>query len=230
MWIRKAAERGKSQTHWLDSSHSFSFADYYDRRFMSFGYLRVINDDYIGPDSGFPTHPHRDMEIFSFVTEGSIAHKDSTGSEGEVHAGKIQMMSAGSGIRHSEFNPSSTETAHLYQIWIQPSRSGLTPEYRELTYDPEEARDRLKLLISPDNSQGSLKIHQKCWVYESKLSAGTELVLPGEETSLGWLQLVSGKLTTGGEEVNKADGVAYERGPQPVRAVEDSHFLYFLMR
>lgn len=196
---------------------------------MGFGHLRVINDDYIDPDAGFPTHPHRDMEIFSFVTEGRLAHKDSTGSYGEVFPGRIQMMSAGTGILHSEFNPSKTERTHLYQIWINPIRNGLPPQYRELTYDPEETRNRLKLLISPDSSEGSLQIHQQCWVYEVKLDADRELDLPGNSSNRGWLQLISGKLTTGGLEANTADGVAYESGPQPVRALETSHFLYFLM-
>jgi redox-sensitive bicupin YhaK (pirin superfamily) len=215
---------------WLDTHYSFSFADYYDSRFMGFGHIRVINDDYIAASGGFPTHPHRDMEIFSFVTEGRLAHKDSTGAEGEVSLGRIQMMTAGSGIRHSEFNPSRTERTHLHQIWIVPRSKALTPQYRELTYNPEEARNTLKLLISPDRSQGSLEINQQTWVYESKLDAGQELSLPGDSGTLGWLQVVEGgKLTTGGHEVSKGDGVAYESGPLPVRAIEETHFLYFLM-
>jgi redox-sensitive bicupin YhaK (pirin superfamily) len=227
MWIRKAEERGKVDAGWLTSSFSFSFGEFYDERFMGFSHLRVINDDYIAPRAGFPTHPHRNMEIFSFVVEGRLAHKDSTGAEGEVFPGRIQMMTAGTGIYHSEFNPSSTEKTHLYQIWITPRTTGLTPEYRELSYDPEETRNTLKLLVSPDKTQGSLQIHQQTWIYEAKLDAGQELSLPGE--SQGWLQLISGKLLTGSYEVVQGDGVAFESGLRSVTAIESSHLLYFVL-
>jgi redox-sensitive bicupin YhaK (pirin superfamily) len=217
------------QLDWLNANYSFSFGDYYDRRFMGFGHLRVLNDDYIGPKGGFPTHPHKDMEIISYVVEGRFVHKDSTGTEGDVYPGKVQVLTAGTGIRHSGFNPSSTDTAHSYQIWITPSRKSLSPLYSEITYDPEEARNTLKLLVSPDRSQGSLPINQQVWMYESKLDAGQELSLPGDARTVSWLQVVSGRLVTGGLEASQGDGVAYEGASEPVRAIDSSHFIYFVM-
>lgn len=212
----------------MRSSYTFSFAGYSDSRFTGFGFLKVLNESYFSPGGGFPLHPHNDMEIFTFIESGKMAHQDTTGATGEISPGKIQMMSAGTGLRHSEFNTSEGIT-HAFQIWLTPRAIGLTPEYRELIYSPEETINQLKLLISPEKALGSVGINQDAWIYESKLDAGQEITLPGSSETIAWLQMIDGKLLTGGEEVLKSDGVAYESLPQTVRAAENSHFIYILM-
>jgi hypothetical protein len=171
--IRRSAERGHADHGWLNSYHSFSFADYFDSQHVEFGPLRVINEDRVAPGAGFGTHPHRDMEIISYVLSGELAHKDSMGNGSVIRPGDVQRMSAGSGVRHSEFNPSSTELLHFLQIWIQPNVVGIQPGYEEKHFPSGEKRGQLRLIASPDGAQGSVMIHQ-----DAKLYAG---LFDGEE-------------------------------------------------
>src|SRR5450631_3260986 len=171
--LRKADERGHADHGWLNSYHSFSFADYYDPQHMGFGSLRVINEDRVQPGRGFGTHGHRDMEIISYVLEGELAHKDSMGNGSIIRPGDVQRMSAGSGVRHSEFNPNPKEPVHFLQIWIQPAVRNIEPSYEEKRFAPEEKRGRLRLIVSPDRANGSLLIHQDARVYAG-LFDGTE--------------------------------------------------------
>jgi len=163
--IRRANERGYADHGWLKSFHSFSFADYHDPRHVEFGVLRVINEDRVQPGQGFGTHGHRDMEIISYVLEGALAHKDSTGSSSTIRPGDVQRMSAGHGVQHSEFNPSANEGVHFLQIWIQPNVRGIPPSYEEKRFSEAEKRGRLRLVASPDRAEGSVLIHQDARVY-----------------------------------------------------------------
>jgi redox-sensitive bicupin YhaK (pirin superfamily) len=163
--IRRAEDRGYADHGWLKSFHSFSFADYYDPEHVEFGPLRVINEDRVAPGQGFGTHGHRDMEIISYVLEGALAHKDSTGSSSTIRPGDVQRMSAGRGVRHSEFNPSASEGVHFLQIWIQPDARGIEPSYEEKRFSEEEKRGQLRLIASPDRAEGSVLIRQDARVY-----------------------------------------------------------------
>ncbi len=172
--VRKSAERGTTQIDWLDSRHTFSFGDYYDSRWMGFGPLRVINEDFVEPGMGFGMHPHRDMEIITYIVKGALEHKDSLGTGSVIRPGDVQRMTAGRGIRHSEFNPSATERVHLLQIWIEPSERGLQPSYEQKTIPDGERHNRLRLIASPDGRDGSVTIHQDADVYAALLDSGTE--------------------------------------------------------
>src|SRR5918994_1425381 len=163
--LRLARERGHANHGWLESYHTFSFADYYDAKHMRFGPLRVINEDRVQAGSGFGTHSHRDMEIISYVLKGELAHKDSTGSSSTIRPGDVQRMSAGRGVQHSEFNPSASEGVHFLQVWIQPNVRGIAPSYEEKRFSAEEKRGRLRLIASPDRAEGSVLIHQDARVY-----------------------------------------------------------------
>ena len=202
--IRKAADRGHADHGWLDTHHTFSFADYYDTKHMGFRGLRVINDDRVTGGQGFGTHPHRDMEIISYVLEGALAHKDSTGTGAVIRPGDVQRMSAGSGVRHSEFNPSSEKGVHFLQIWIQPNAEGIEPSYEEKRFTPAEKRGRLRLIASPDQSEGSVLIHQDARVY-----AG---LLDGNESAS--LKVAPGRLiyVHGARSGVQANDVALEAG------------------
>lgn len=208
--VRRAGERGHADHGWLDSWHTFSFADYYDPEHMGFRSLRVINDDRIAAGGGFPTHPHRDMEIFSYLLAGSLAHQDSMGNQRVLKPGEIQMMRAGSGVRHSEFNPSATESAHLLQIWITPDTRGLKPAYTEWT--PAAGReDEVKtLVISPDGRDGSASIAQDASIYLLKLrpDAVVRHVLPAGRGL--WLHLATGTATVNGIDLVAGDAVSLE--------------------
>jgi redox-sensitive bicupin YhaK (pirin superfamily) len=173
--VRKSADRGHAQHGWLDTRHTFSFADYFDREHMGFRSLRVINEDFVEPAAGFPTHPHRDMEIFSYVVAGAIAHRDSLGNGRTLRPGEIQLMSAGTGVTHSESNPSRAERLHLLQIWILPEKQGLKPSYTEWKPRPEHADASQVLLISPDGRDGSATIHQDAFVHRVRLAASETL-------------------------------------------------------
>lgn len=208
--IRPADARGHSQHGWLDSWHTFSFADYHDPAHMGFRALRVINQDRVTPGAGFPTHPHRDMEIFSYVLEGALQHQDSMGNGRVLHPGEIQLMSAGRGVTHSEYNPSRTEGLHFLQIWIQPAERGLTPSYTE--WKPQDQqRDAAKVLvISPDGREHSARIHQDAFVYRIKLAAGGVLehaLAPGRGL---WLQVIGGELSDGRTALRAGDGASGE--------------------
>src|SRR5216684_8138430 len=170
--VRKAAQRGHFDHGWLDTHHTFSFGDYYDAKHMGFRSLRVINDDRVQPGQGFGMHGHRDMEIVTYVLEGALQHKDSMGNGSIIRAGELQRMSAGTGVRHSEFNPSDKEEVHLYQIWLLPDRKGLAPGYAQRRFDEADKQGKLRLVASPDGADGSLTIHQDARLYLSALGAG----------------------------------------------------------
>lgn len=208
--IRRASERGHADHGWLNSRHSFSFADYYDPSHMGFRSLRVINDDRVASGRGFGTHPHRDMEIFSFVLEGALAHKDSLGNSSVLKPGQVQLMSAGRGVTHSEFNPSPTEQARFLQIWIQPRERGLTPSYTEWQPAAELTDAAKVLLISADGRAGSATIQQDADVYRIRLKAG-ETVLHELKPGRGaWLQIADGALTFNDAELTTGDGASTE--------------------
>jgi redox-sensitive bicupin YhaK (pirin superfamily) len=226
--VRKSLERGRADHGWLDSRHTFSFADYYDPRHMGFRSLRVINQDKVTAGAGFPTHPHRDMEIFSYVLEGALEHKDSMGNGRTLKPGEIQLMSAGRGVTHSEFNPSRSEGLHFLQIWIQPSERGLTPSYTE--WKPSEAaRDARKVLvISSDGRESSAAIHQDAAVYRVRLAAGERIehaLAPGRGA---WLQLIRGAAKLNGTPLAAGDGASTEdAGVLVLEAVEAVEALLF---
>jgi hypothetical protein len=208
--IRRAGERGHAMHGWLDSWHTFSFADYYDPAHMGFRSLRVINDDRIAAGGGFPTHPHRDMEIFSYLLAGNLAHKDSMGNSRVLKPGEIQMMRAGTGVQHSEFNPSSTEPAHLLQIWITPDTRGLAPAYTEWTPAPGHENDVKTLVISPDGRDGSATIAQDASIYLLKLRPGDST---RHQLAAGrglWLHIAKGSVTVNGLQLAEGDAVSLE--------------------
>ncbi len=205
---RKAGERGRADFGWLDSRHSFSFGQYYDPKFMSFGALRVINDDRVAADGGFDTHGHKDMEIVSYVLEGALAHRDSLGSGSVIRPGDVQVMSAGTGIRHSEFNASKTEPVHFLQIWIIPQTQGRTPGYAERHFPEVERLNQLRLIASGDGREGSLKIHQDAAIHAGLLEAGSKLAHPLKPDRRYWLQVAKGELDVNGEAAMEGDGLA----------------------
>lgn len=206
--VRPSRERGHANHGWLDTWHSFSFANYYDPEHMGFRSLRVINQDRIAAGAGFPTHPHRDMEIFSYVLEGTLKHADSMGNSSELTPGRIQLMSAGSGVTHSEFNPSRTEGLHILQIWIQPDAHGLTPSYTE--WEPRGATRGKTLVISPDGREDSARIRQDAFVYRVLLEPG-ERVEHDLGTGRGlWLQSIRGQVGINGVTLAPGDGGSAE--------------------
>jgi quercetin 2,3-dioxygenase len=207
--IRRAEERGHAHHGWLDSRHTFSFGEYYDPAHMGFRSLRVINDDRISPGSGFPTHPHRDMEIFSYVLEGQLAHQDSMGNRRILNPGEIQLMSAGSGVTHSEFNPSSTTSGHFLQIWILPEQRGLTPSYSEWT-PPVDVSDKT-LLLSRDGREGSAQIAQDAEIY--RIRTNTPHTTVSHELRAGrgvWLHVIRGEATINNIRLGPGDALAVE--------------------
>lgn len=226
--LRKAADRGHAFHGWLDTWHTFSFADYYDPAHMGFRSLRVINDDKVAPGAGFPTHPHRDMEIFSYVVSGAIAHKDSMGNGRELLPGQIQLMSAGSGVTHSEFNPLRDEPLHLLQIWIKPHTQGLKPSYTEWHPSPDSEAASKVLVISPDGRENSATIHQDAHIYRLRLKAGETVSHDLAEGRGLWLQLIKGKVDAAGNAMLPGDGLSTESaGAFAVTASEDAEALLF---
>ncbi len=228
--IRSANERGTADFGWLQSRHSFSFGQYYDPNKSNWGALRVINDDRVAPGAGFPTHPHRDMEIFSYVTKGALAHEDCLGNKEVLTPGRIQLMSAGTGIRHSEFNPSESEPAHFLQIWIQPHTIGLEPSYQEMEFSPESMADQWKLLMAPDamKADNHLQIHQNTKVSVSSLSKGKTIEVPSSIGKKGYLHVISGEIESTDERLKSGDAFALEDEPAfAVYAIDKSEILYF---
>jgi redox-sensitive bicupin YhaK (pirin superfamily) len=202
--LRRSDERGGTQLDWLDSRHSFSFGDYYDTRWMGFRQLRVINEDWIAKGGGFGTHPHRDMEILTYVVEGALEHKDSLGTGSIIRPGDVQIMSAGTGITHSEFNPSAAESVHLLQIWIIPNRKGLAPRYEQKTL---RKKSPLTMIASPDGGSGSVTIHQDARIYAVSL-AGQKVRHELGKGRHAWIQLIKGSLALNGQPLDAGDGAA----------------------
>lgn len=226
--VRRSEERGRANHGWLRSQFSFSFADYYDPEHMGFRALRVINEDYIAGGTGFPMHPHRDMEIISYVESGALEHKDSHGNVAVIRPGEVQRMSAGTGVAHSEYNHSKTEDAHLFQIWILPDRTGHAFSYGQKSFAEDLASKKLVLTVSRDGRDGSISIQQDADMYVSKLPAGERVDFPLRTGRHAWLQVVRGTLTLNGEALRKGDGVAVsEEQKLAIEAREPSEFLLF---
>lgn len=207
--LRKAGERGYAHHGWLESSHSFSFADYRDQEHVSFGPLRVINEDIVQPGTGFGTHGHRDMEILTYVLSGTLRHQDSTGSSGDIHYGEVQMMSAGTGVRHSEVNPSSDESVHLLQIWIIPDQQDLTPGYQQKEFPLDAKLARWCQLASPDAAQDSLLIHQDARVFAARLDGAARLAYPISAGRKIYLHVARGGLQANGYGLVAGDALMY---------------------
>jgi redox-sensitive bicupin YhaK (pirin superfamily) len=205
--VRPATERGHGNYGWLDTYYSFSFANYYDRKHMGFRDLRVINEDFVSPRQGFGAHPHNDMEIITYIVEGELSHRDSTGRVATIKQDDVQRMSAGTGVVHSEFNDSGAPV-HLLQIWIMPEADGLKPSYEDRTFPRIEKVDQLRLIASHDGRDGSTRINQDASVYASLLSSGKSLELPLEPGRHAWVQLISGELEVNGTRLKKGDGAA----------------------
>jgi redox-sensitive bicupin YhaK (pirin superfamily) len=210
--IRPAAERGHVNLGWLDSHHSFSFGDYYDPAHMGVSNLRVINEDWIQPDGGFATHGHKDMEIVSVVLAGALEHKDSMGNGSIIRPGDVQHMSAGRGVRHSEYNPSSTEAVHLLQIWLTPNRLGVDPGYAQQHFAEEARHNRLALLVSPDGRDGSIAAHQDALLFGTRLDAGRSLDYRIGADRRGWIQIARGRVLIAGQELSAGDGAGIAAG------------------
>jgi redox-sensitive bicupin YhaK (pirin superfamily) len=228
--LRKANERGRANFGWLDSRHTFSFGHYYDPAHMGFGPLRVINDDRVAPGGGFPTHPHSDMEIVSYVLDGGLQHKDSIGTGSVIRPGDVQRMSAGTGIRHSEFNASKTEPVHFLQIWIVPEQRGLEPSYEQKTFAPAEKRGRLRLVASRDGRDGSITIHRDVNLYATLLGRGESVSHELAAGRLAWVQVASGSATINGTPVSAGDGVAVkDPGGLTLAGTDDAEILLFDM-
>ncbi|WP_312282909.1 MULTISPECIES: pirin family protein [Pseudescherichia] len=225
IFLRKANERGHANHGWLDSWHTFSFANYYDTNFMGFSALRVINDDMIDAGQGFGTHPHKDMEILTYVLEGAVEHEDSMGNKEQVPAGEFQIMSAGTGVRHSEYNPSKTAPLHLYQIWIIPEKTGIAPRYEQRRFDAAHGR---QLVLSPDARDGSLKVNQDMELSRWALSQdeqGDYQITAGRKV---WIQVVKGSVSVNGTTATTADGLAiWDEQALSIHADSDSEILLF---
>jgi redox-sensitive bicupin YhaK (pirin superfamily) len=225
--VRKSGERGHFDYGWLDTRHTFSFDRYYDPAHMGFRSLRVINEDRVAAGQGFPTHPHRDMEILTYVVEGALEHRDSMGTGSVIRPGDVQRMSAGTGITHSEFNPSGSEPLHLLQIWILPGQKGLTPEYEQKFFPAEEKRGRLRLVAAPDGADGAITIHQDTRVYAALLEPGQEVMheIAGRHA---WVQVIRGAVTVNGTALAAGDGAAVSKELRlTLRATEPSELLVF---
>lgn len=211
MIVKRAAdERGVTRMPWLDSRHTFSFGEYHDPAHMGFGPLRVINEDRVVPGGGFGTHGHRDMEIVSYVLSGALEHKDSLGTGSIIRPGDVQRMSAGTGIRHSEFNPSRSEPVHFLQIWILPERAGLTPGYEQKAFPAEERQGGPRLVASPDGSGGAVTIHQDARIYVAKLGGGDAIEQPLSSGRRAWVQVARGEIELSGVALGPGDGAAVE--------------------
>jgi redox-sensitive bicupin YhaK (pirin superfamily) len=209
--IRKSEDRGHFDLGWLDTYHTFSFDQYYDTAHMHFRSLRVINEDRVRPAHGFPTHSHRDMEIITYILSGALEHRDSMGNGSVIRPGDVQRMTAGTGVSHSESNPSDVEPVHLLQIWILPETNGLPPSYEEKHFSDEQRRDRLRLMASKDGRDGSVKIHQNAQVYATLLDSGKTVVHSLAEDRYAWLQVARGTIRLNEMELKQGDGAAVRK-------------------
>jgi len=214
--FRRADERGKAEHGWLSSRHTFSFADYYDPRHMGFRALRVINEDRVAPGQGFPTHGHRDMEIVTYVLDGALEHKDSTGTSSVIAPGDVQRMSAGTGVRHSEYNHSRDEAVHFLQIWLLPDVRSIPPSYEQKRFGDDETSNRLRLVASPDGADGSVTIHQDVRLLAARLEPGKTLEYELAKDRYAWVQVARGASRVTADEqsfpVSAGDGVAVLSG------------------
>ena len=228
--MRPSEERGSANLGWLDSRHSFSFGDYFDAEHMGFGPLRVINEDRVRPGKGFATHGHRDMEIVTFVIAGALAHKDSTGGGSTIRPGDVQRMTAGTGVRHSEFNASDTEPVHFLQIWVLPEETDLAPSYEEKRFDLDAGGGALTLIAASDGREGSLTIHQDASIFHGRLAnGGSATHEPGPGRKL-WIQVISGALAANGIEASAGDGLAVSDETRlEITGAPDAEFLLFDM-
>jgi redox-sensitive bicupin YhaK (pirin superfamily) len=206
--LRPAAERGHADHGWLDSHHSFSFADYYDPAHMGFRILRVLNDDRVAPGQGFGTHPHRDMEIVSYVLEGALQHRDSMGTGSVIVPGDVQRMSAGTGVRHSEFNASKTDAVHFLQIWLLPAQNGIQPGYEQKAFTAEEKRGRLLVVASPDGRDGSVTVHANAVLYAGLFDEGEKAALAIPPGRHAWVHVARGKARINGRDLGEGDGAS----------------------
>jgi redox-sensitive bicupin YhaK (pirin superfamily) len=226
--IRPASERGRGEYGWLDTRHTFSFNEYHDGRHMSFRALRVMNEDWIAPGKGFGTHGHRDMEIVTYVLDGALAHKDSLGNGSVLRPGEFQRMTAGTGIEHSEFNPSDSEPVHLYQIWLFPERRGLVPSYDQRAFPLAERQGKLRLVASPDGRDGSLSINQDAEVYLTTLDAGDQVTHSLAAGRHAWIQVLRGGVKLNNVDLLVSDGAAVsEESVLSVRASQPSEVMLF---
>jgi hypothetical protein len=226
--IRKALDRGHADHGWLDTYHTFSFSTYQDPNHMRFRSLRVMNEDRVAPGQGFGTHPHHDMEIVTYVLEGALEHKDSMGYGEVLRPGEFQRMSAGTGITHSEFNPSATQAVHLYQIWLFPRRKGMEPSYEQKGFAEAGRRNRLQLVASEEPADGSLRINQDARIYLSNIDSGTEVRHQLAEARHAWLQVLRGSVTLNGQELNTSDGASVSEEPfLTIQAADKAEIMLF---
>jgi len=226
--IRKAGERGKTQTSWLDSNHTFSFNRHYDPEWSGFGDLLVINEDFVAPGQGFGTHSHDNMEILSYVVDGQLAHKDSTGTSSVIRPGEVQRMTAGTGVSHSEFNPSQTDPTHFLQIWIVPELKGLKPDYEQREFPKSERSGKLRLVASRYGTEGSVTIHQDVKLYNALLKAGEGVLHELALSHQAWVQVVKGEVDLNGTTLKASDGAAIsDETLLKIRASKDAEILLF---
>ena len=226
--VRKGEDRGHANHGWLDTRFTFSFADYYDPEHMHFRTLRVMNDDRVAGGGGFPTHPHRDMEIVTYVLEGALAHRDSMGNGSIIKPGDVQYMSAGTGVRHSEFNASETQPVHLYQIWMFPDKEGQKPAYDQKNFSVDEKRGKLRLLVSPDGREGSVKIRQDNELYATVLGAGETVKHALKPDRHAYVQVARGSVTLNGAKLEEGDGAAISAEKSvELTGVKDAEVLLF---
>jgi redox-sensitive bicupin YhaK (pirin superfamily) len=226
--IRRNDERGGGDYGWLKTRHTFSFSDYHDPKWMGFRSLRVINEDWVAPKGGFPTHPHRDMEIITYVLSGKLEHKDSLGTGSVILPGDGQRMTAGRGIRHSEANASSTEAVHLLQIWILPDKHGHEPGYEQKAFPETEKRGKFRLIASNDGAEGSVKINQDAKLFVTLLAPGEELTQSLGAKRFGWLQVANGEIELNGQKLRQGDGAAIsEEKKLTIKATQEAEVLLF---
>jgi redox-sensitive bicupin YhaK (pirin superfamily) len=226
--IRRSSERGNANHGWLRSNHTFSFAEYFDPKFMGFGAMRVINEDRIAGGKGFGAHPHRDMEIVSYVVSGALEHNDSMGTKAVIRPGEVQRMSAGTGVTHSEMNHEKDSETHFFQIWILPKKEGLEPGYGQKDFSEKLTQSPLVLAVSETGQEGSVTINQDVEIYIGKVKAGEKFTLPLQKERLGWVQLIDGSMSLGDSKISKGDGLSITDAVDPVlQTSSESHFLFF---
>lgn len=206
-----SAGRGFADHGWLKSHHTFSFADYYNPEYMGFRTLRVINEDFVAPGMGFGAHPHRDMEIITIVLDGALEHKDSMGNTSVIKPQEVQRMSAGTGVTHSEFNHSKNSGVHLYQVWILPQKKGITPEYEQKSFEAKDKENRLRLIVSPDGNDGSLRLNQDAYIYDGTVDAGKTISYAVKPNRGVWVQVQNGQISINGVTFDAGDAAAIEQ-------------------